>query len=237
MLAAASRRRDPRRAAPPNTRRRCRPLPESGTDRRASPPSAGRSPARGRARRACAPGRDRRRRARCAAPRRYSSARPCARTMPFGPDAGDVGGGQHPLHRAHRQAVEREREARIAASPSAAASAPPPCAARGCRAGASARRTAARAAAPRPCRRRCRRAPRGRSRAYARRASRSWTRYLPRSSASETPARARDLGEADVLEPLLGQQRHEGARRSRSRWRAGWIAAGCADGSVMTRLL
>ena len=39
----------------------------------------------------------------------------------------DAGGGQHPLLRAHRQAVERERERRIARAPSAAASAPPPC--------------------------------------------------------------------------------------------------------------
>ena len=129
----------------------CRPLPESGTARRAARRSAGRAPARGRARRASwrvvvvviDPG---------AQHVGEQQRQPLRAHHALGAGRADAGGGQHPLLRAHRHGVERQRQRRVARAPSAAASAPPPCAAPAARAGASARRTAARAAIPRPCR-------------------------------------------------------------------------------------
>ena len=52
---------------------------------------------------------------------------------------------------------------------------------------------------------------------------------MSRSSASETPARAGDLGEADLLDRLLGEQRHEGGDdRVRAAARRLLVRGGCA---------
>ena len=86
----------------------------AAADRRAGRPSAGRARARGRAPPWCGRGPASSSSTQVRSTEAKSSARPWARTMPRGPAASMSGRGQHPLLRAHRQPVERQREPRIA---------------------------------------------------------------------------------------------------------------------------
>ena len=158
------------------------------------------------------------------------SAKPCARTMPLGPDAPMPAAVS--IHCCERtaSAVECQRQPRIDCAPSGSANASPPCADRAARAGASARRTAARAGTPHPCRGRSRPAPCGR-------VSLTWA---ARIASGEENSRAQlrerhagagcDVGESDLFEPLLRQQCHEGLQDALARRTGGAARAAAMSG-------